>query len=36
MSDPAVEAVRVEDEAGPEGRPGAIRLVTIDRPRSNP
>ncbi|HEX2658962.1 MAG TPA: enoyl-CoA hydratase-related protein [Polyangia bacterium] len=33
MSD-AVEAVRFEDEAGPDGRAGAIRLVTIDRPRA--
>jgi len=35
MSDGAPEvAVRVSDEAGPDGREGAIRVVTIDRPRA--
>jgi len=35
MSDGAPEvAVRVSDEAGPDGRAGAIRVVTIDRPRA--
>jgi len=27
-------AVRVTDEAGPDGRAGAIRVITIDRPRA--
>jgi enoyl-CoA hydratase len=35
MSDGAPEvAVRVSDEAGPDGAAGAIRVVTIDRPRA--
>ena len=35
MTDGAPEvAVRVSDEAGPDGREGAIRVVTIDRPRA--
>jgi len=33
MTAPAAAArVRVEEEAGPDGTPGAIRVVTIDRP----
>ena len=34
MSEPETEAVHVHDEAGPDGGAGAIRLVTIDRPRA--
>lgn len=33
MSDAEV-AVRVTDEAGPDGQAGAIRIITIDRPRA--
>jgi enoyl-CoA hydratase len=29
-----MDAVRVQDEAGPDGHAAAIRLVTIDRPRA--
>ena len=34
MSEAPEVAVRVSEEAGPDGRPGAIRVVTIDRPRA--
>lgn len=33
MSEPAA-TVRVEDEPGPDGQAGAVRIITVDRPRA--